>query len=145
MPLDDDLEALTSQECRRLLNGDCVGRLGVVRGGFPLIVPVNYAVLGDRIVVRTDAGTKFWAARQHRVSFEVDRFDRPRRTGWSVLLQGFAVEVTPADGELYEDVMALPVEPWPPGDRAHVLVITPISVTGRRITRQGDGRAVASA
>jgi len=112
-----------------------VGRLGVVRGGYALIIPVNYALHRDRIVLHTDAGTKFSAARQHRVSFEVDRIDASRHTGWSVLVQGFGVEVAPGEGPLYEEILAVPVEPWAPGERNRILLVTPISVSGRRISR----------
>jgi len=132
----DELEILTGEECRQLLVNESVGRLGVVRGGFPLIIPVNYAFHRDRIVLHTDAGTKFSAARQHRVSFEVDRIDASRRTGWSVLVQGFAVEVVPGEDPAYEEIAALPVEPWAPGARNRILLITPLSVTGRRISRR---------
>ena len=127
------LETLSGEECRRLLATESVGRLGVVRGGFPLIFPVNYAVVRDRIVVHTDAGTKFSAARQNRVCFEVDRIDPGRRTGWSVLVQGFAVEVSSAEDGLYEEALNAPLEPWAPGERSRVLLITPIAVSGRRI------------
>lgn len=128
------LETLSGEECRRLLATASFGRLGVVRGGFPLIFPVNYGLHGDRVVVRTDAGTKFSAARLRRVSFEVDRIDVASRTGWSVLVQGFGMEVAPGD-ELYDDVAAVAVEPWAPGEKSRMLLVTPISVTGRRLSR----------
>lgn len=50
-----DFEPLTGAECRDLLGPAGLGRLGVSRGGFPLIIPVDYAVHGDRIIVVTDA------------------------------------------------------------------------------------------
>lgn len=131
------LETLSGEECRRLLASESVGRLGVVRGGFPLIIPVNYALVRDRIVVHTDAGTKFSAARHNRVSFEVDRIDAGTRSGWSVLVQGFAVEVASAEDPFYEEVTNTALEPWAPGERSRVLLVTPIAVTGRRILRPG--------
>ena len=131
-----ELHALTVEECHRLLGTEEVGRLGVVRGGYPLILPVNYAIHGGRVVVHSDAGAKFSAARQHRVSFEVDKIDAAQRTGWSVLVQGFAVEVTAAGDQRYKELAALPVEPWAPGDRSRILLITPVTITGRRITQR---------
>ena len=130
------LDILTGEECRELLAGQRVGRLGVVRGGYPVIVPVNYGLHDDRVIVRTDAGGKFSAARRNRVSFEVDHIDDRRRTGWSVLVQGFAVEVSEGDPR-HDELAAVAVEPWAPGDRNRILMITPISVTGRRIRRAG--------
>ncbi len=134
------LETLTGAECRQLLAGHHVGRLGVMRGGYPLIVPVNYTLYGDdRVVVRTDPGTKLVAARSSRVSFEIDDIDEPGRSGWSVLVQGFAVEVTPDDPR-YDEVSRVAVEPWAPGKKRQILLVTPLAVTGRRILRQGDPR-----
>jgi uncharacterized protein len=127
------LAVLPPAECRRLLAEGSVGRLAVVRGGYPVVVPVNYAVHDERIVVRTGPGTKLSGAHQHRVAFEVDSIDEAWRTGWSVLVQGFAVEVTPEAGDLYDEVAAVGGDPWAPGRRDRILVIAPISVTGRRI------------
>jgi nitroimidazol reductase NimA-like FMN-containing flavoprotein (pyridoxamine 5'-phosphate oxidase superfamily) len=139
-----ELETLTGEERRQLLTSESVGRLGVIRGGFPLIIPVNYMFHRDRIVLYTDVGTKFSAARQHRVSFEVDRIDASKHTGWSVLVQGFAVEVVPGEEPAYEEIATLRVEPWAPGTRNRILLITPLSVTGRRISRRSrTGRSTS--
>ena len=131
------LEALDGDECRRLLDTQDVGRLAVVRGGYPVVIPVNYALYRGAIVVRTDAGGTFSAARRHRASFEVDHVDRRGRTAWSVLVQGFAVEILPGDAQ-FEQASTLPVEPSAPGARNRILLLTPISVTGRRIRRLGQ-------
>lgn len=130
------VEELTGAECRELLGSRSVGRLGVVRGGFPLIIPVNYAVHRDRIVVHSGTGTTFSSARQHRVCFEVDDVSPTRRTGWSVLVQGFALEVGAGDDPLFDEYAAVPLESWAAGRRDRVLLVTPLSVTGRRLTRR---------
>ncbi len=132
------LVRLDGEECRALLGRSGVGRLGIVRGGYPVIFPVNYAMHGDRVVIRTDDGAKLRAASYHRVSFEVDEIDHERRCGWSVLVQGFATEVTRRD-PAYPRMRALPVCPWAPGEREHMLVIAPVSVTGRRISIDAEG------
>lgn len=129
-----DLETLTGAECRELLRSGALGRLGVIRGGFPLIIPVDYALHGDRIIVLTDAGPTLSAARQHRVSFEVDKVDVRRRSGWSVLVQGFAVEVVPGHDGPYDDIVAVSVEPRACGTCDRILLISPISITGRRFS-----------
>ncbi len=126
------LDVLTPDECRRLLASHAVGRLGVVRGGYPLIFPVNYIMHDERVVVRTDAGAKLQSARYHRVSFEIDEFDSTSLGGWSVLVQGFATELT-EDEPLHRDYRALTLQPWAPGERNRILVVTPVSLTGRRI------------
>lgn len=126
------LNVLTPDECRGLLASQAVGRLGVVRGGYPLIFPVNYIMHNERVVLRTDEGAKLQAARYHRVSFEIDEFDSKSLCGWSVLIQGFATELTEGD-PLYREYRALTLRPWAPGERNRILVVTPVSVTGRRI------------
>lgn len=137
------LEPLSPEECRTLLGRTGVGRLGIVRGGYPVIFPVNYAMHGDRVVIRTDDGAKLRAATYRRVSFEVDEIDRERRCGWSVLVQGFGTEVTLRD-PAYATMRALPVNPWAPGNRERLLVIAPISVTGRRISITAESEDEAS-
>ncbi|MGZ4140125.1 MAG: pyridoxamine 5'-phosphate oxidase family protein, partial [Actinomycetota bacterium] len=56
------LRELSREECLELLAGAVVGRLGVSIRALPTILPVNFAVLRDRIVVRTVPGTKLDAA-----------------------------------------------------------------------------------
>ena len=137
MTLVDDrsgLEVLERHECLALLAGEEVGRLGVVSGGHPLILPVNYVLDGDTVVFRTAPGTKLDAARRTAVAFEVDRFDRGARTGWSVVVQGVADEVTDfADPALLERLARLRLDPWTEGEKPNVVRIVPRVVSGRRL------------
>jgi nitroimidazol reductase NimA-like FMN-containing flavoprotein (pyridoxamine 5'-phosphate oxidase superfamily) len=120
------LETLTTEECLDLLATASVGRVAVaLPGGAPVVVPVNFALDGAVIVFRTDPGSKLEALREHPASFQVDIIDPFHRTGWSVLVQGFAYETSPADVE---------VEPWDAGPKAHWVRIYAGAVTGRRIT-----------
>jgi nitroimidazol reductase NimA-like FMN-containing flavoprotein (pyridoxamine 5'-phosphate oxidase superfamily) len=120
------LETLTTEECLDLLATASVGRVAVaLPGGAPVVVPVNFALDGAVIVFRTDPGSKLEALREHPASFQVDSIDPFHRTGWSVLVQGFAYETSPADVE---------VEPWDAGPKAHWVRIYAGAVTGRRIT-----------
>lgn len=136
-----DFEPLTGAECRELLGPAGLGRLGVSRGGFPLIILVDYAVHGDRIIVVTDAGPTLSAARQHRVSFEVDRIDRRKHSGWSVLIQGFAMEVVAGADGPYDEIAAVSIAPWVCGTCDRTLLISPISITGRRFSRSPRRRS----
>jgi Pyridoxamine 5'-phosphate oxidase len=52
------LEVLDRDECLRLLASQPVGRVAVVVDGSPMIFPVNYALDGESIVFRSDAGSK---------------------------------------------------------------------------------------
>lgn len=121
------LDELSVPECLELVGGLGVGRVAVCRDvGSPLVVPVNYALVGDSIVFRSDRGSKLTALQRHPVSFQVDEIDPVHRTGWSVLIQGLATvtEVPPADVD---------VESWAPGAMAFWVRITAASITGRRL------------
>lgn len=69
------IEVVSRKECLALLADEEIGRLGVVDGYRPVILPVNYALAGEAIVFRTAPGTKVGAGRGAPVCFEVDRFD----------------------------------------------------------------------
>ena len=134
---DRSLERLDPQECWKLLSTQQVGRLGVNAEHYPLIFPVNYAVVaGDVVVIRSGPGTKLTAAGHANVTFEVDSIDPYGRTGWSVLIRGLAEEVTDRHREdLVEQTKASGVQPWAPGEHEHWVRIIPHRVTGRRISR----------
>lgn len=129
------IEVLEPEECLRLLRSEEVGRLAVVVGGFPAIFPVNYVVDGDRVVFRTDAGTKLdGATRGGSVVFEVDHLDPNTRSGWSVILNGRADEITKFDSPaVRERASRLALYPWSAHDKAHLVCISANSVTGRRV------------
>ena len=98
----------------------------------PEAIPVNYAMLGSDVVVRTGQRTSLTdRAAQTRVSFEVDHLDRALAEGWSVLASGLAQVVT-VPSEL-ETVCSLGLEPWAGGEKDTYLRITITDITGRRI------------
>ena len=122
-------EVLSVAECLDLLASTSVGRVAVaLPGGPPLVVPVNYALDGEVIVFRTDPGSKLEALREHPASFQVDAIDPLHRSGWSVLVQGFAYETSPA---------AVEVEPWDAGPKEHWVRIYAGAITGRRLRLPG--------
>jgi len=131
------LERISRDECIELLARQEVGRLIVVDGDRALVFPVNYAMDGDAVVFRTADGIKLSSARHHRVTFEVDKTDRDTRSGWSVVVQGVAQEVTNFDAvDVVRRLAELKVEPWAPGDKPHVIRIVPLQITGRRVGAQ---------
>lgn len=128
------LRELNAEECYGLLGTRQIGRLGVNADRYPMIFPVNYAMDGDVVVIRTNAGLKLTAADHANVTFEVDDIDPVRRVGWSVLVRGVAEEITSEHrDDLLERTKAAGVEPWAPGDRGHWVRIIPHMVTGRVI------------
>ena len=132
------LEVIERDECLRLLADEEIGRLAVIADNTPVILPVNYALDGDSVVFRTDPGTKLERGPRARASFEVDRFDRERRNGWSVVATGLLEEVTLYDAATFDRVRRLVVDPWAGGDKAHWMRLLPDRVTGRRIRERGS-------
>jgi uncharacterized protein len=128
-----EMRVLDRDECLCLLAKDEIGRLAVIAGNTPVVFPVNYALDGDTIVFRTDPGTKLDHGPRARASFEVDSFDRTRRTGWSVVAAGRLEEVTHYDAATLDRVRRLAIDPWAAGDKAHWMRLVPDRVTGRRI------------
>ena len=130
------LEVLDRQECLALLARCSLGRIAVVGdGGRPLIFPVNFALDGDAIVLRTNPGTKLREATRGWVAFECDGVDSTYHAGWSVLVSGVAEQVHNA-GEI-ADLERLPLALWAPGPKSTWLRIRPQVLTGRRIPPHG--------
>ncbi|HET8616917.1 MAG TPA: pyridoxamine 5'-phosphate oxidase family protein [Actinomycetales bacterium] len=125
--------AIPTDECFHLLASTTVGRVALTRKALPVILPVNYAVDGDTVVIRTRPGSLLASSRERGVvvAFEVDELDRETCSGWSVLVTGTLREITDV-GELAR-AEQLPLVPWVGGDRRHFVRITPGMVSGRRI------------
>ncbi len=134
-----EMAALTGADCYRLLAGGTVGRLGLIVDGYPLVIPVNYALDRDVVCVRTHPGSLVAGADHANVSFEVDELHPADRTGWSVLIRGLAELVTPAhDPALSERTRGAGAMPWAPGDKSSSLRIIPHGISGRRIQRDEE-------
>ena len=127
------IEVLDRAQCLELLAEHEIGRLGVVTGGEPDIFPVNYALDGSAIVVRTADGTKSAAAGHAAACFEVDDFDRERRGGWSVVVHGRLEAIDPTSGPVWERITRLPVDPWTGSAKPRWLRLTPVRISGRRV------------
>jgi transcriptional regulator with XRE-family HTH domain len=124
---------LTQEECRVLMGSVPIGRVAFALHGPPLVLPVNFTLMGHEIVIQTAAMAPLAElARAGRlVSFEVDEIDEPSRLGWSVLCHGPA-RISVEQGAHDHHAMDL-VRPWFGGDRRTVVIITPTAVSGRRI------------
>lgn len=89
--LDEDrsLLVLDETDCRRLLAGQGVGRLGFSDGALPAIIPVSYFLRGEDVVIPADQRSPVVAAvRRAVVVFEVGTLDPVSRSGWSVSAVG---------------------------------------------------------
>ncbi|WP_051778177.1 pyridoxamine 5'-phosphate oxidase family protein [Kitasatospora phosalacinea] len=115
-----------------------VGRIALPGDPEPAVFPVNYSVDRGTVVYRTHEGGAAAAAPGTAVSFEVDRIDDHRHTGWSVLVTGTAERIE--DHETLQRLLRdLAVQPWAGGPRTLWIRIRPTSVSGRRITSTPAG------
>jgi nitroimidazol reductase NimA-like FMN-containing flavoprotein (pyridoxamine 5'-phosphate oxidase superfamily) len=128
------MQVIPADECYQLLGTHEIGRIGVNAEHHPLIFPVNYAMDGTTIVIRTHPGIVLRSADHANVTFEVDDIDRRTRSGWSVLVRALAEEVGDHHrAELVARTQAAGVEPWAPGEHGHWMRLIPHAISGRRI------------
>ena len=75
---------LPADECWQLLTTTPVGRIAWSTSTGPVVVPVNFAVDGRTIKIRTAAySAMVQKADVERVAFQVDRIDEATHTGWA--------------------------------------------------------------
>lgn len=148
-PVDVDsngLEVLERDECLRLMAGATLGRIGVSSGALPTVLPVNFWLDGERILVLTGSGSKLdAAARNAVVAFEVDDFDPTYHSGWSVVVTGVAREVT--DPDELASLADAPLTRWAPQGASRVMAIATDVISGRRIRAphsESEGRDAGS-
>jgi nitroimidazol reductase NimA-like FMN-containing flavoprotein (pyridoxamine 5'-phosphate oxidase superfamily) len=98
----------------------------------PVLFPVNFAVVADTIVVRTDDGSTIARHTSQPVAFEVDHLDEALHQGWSVLVRGQAHPVL-QPGERRNVLASTNLRPWPRGEHDLVVRIVPNRITGRRL------------
>ena len=127
------LEILDRAECLRLLGGEALGRIAVSIGALPVILPVNFLLDGERILIRTGDGTKLDAAtRDAVVAFEVDQVDPFSHSGWSVCVTGRSSELR-EERDLVR-ARQLPLPHWASNDVGHFVAVSLDLVSGRRLS-----------
>ncbi len=128
------LEVLDRDKCLQLLASATLGRIGFTSEGLPTVLPVNFHLDGERILIRTGRGSRLDAAQWNAVvAFEVDDFDCFYHSGWSVAVTGVASEV---DDFEREAVRRKPIARWAPRGEETVVAISTDLVSGRRITTE---------
>jgi hypothetical protein len=127
------LTPLTDDECWSLLATHPLqlGRIAFSDAGTTVVYPMNYAVAGRSVYLRTDPGSRLTAVRSRDVAFEVDHVDTAWERGWSVLARGHLREVV--DPDELEAHRELQLRTWAPGTRLHLLCLDVSRITGRRI------------
>jgi uncharacterized protein len=128
-----DPRELDRAECERLLRNGVVGRMALSTPEGPHIIPVNYAVVDDTVVVRTSSYSVLGTYGPNAmVAFEVDHVDHDRHVGWSVVARGRAwVEVDPDQVARIRD--GWQPRPWASGTRNLYLRLRWDSLTGRAL------------
>jgi uncharacterized protein len=128
----NDMELLTAPDCFALLATVPVGRVVYSERAMPIIVPVNFSLVGSDVVVRTGRRSRLALhAPGNVVAFEVDDIDMASRSGWSVVLTGVIRLVRDPEELGHLDALRLPA--WGATDFDSYLSLRPDVVSGRRI------------
>jgi nitroimidazol reductase NimA-like FMN-containing flavoprotein (pyridoxamine 5'-phosphate oxidase superfamily) len=124
---------LSYGKCRELLGAGVFGRVGVCTAQKPVILPVNYALVGEAIIFRT---TPYGVVAHHDwdslIAFEVDHVDYADHKGWSVLATGRAERIADPD-EIDRIKRTWEPQPWAGGDRPLYVKLAWEELTGRRL------------
>ena len=136
------IRVLDEQQSYELLTTTTIGRVGFVHEGRVQILPVNFAVSGHDLLLRTTPDGVLGALSNEplEVAFEVDYHDPLGNTAWSVLMHG-SLSRSP-EGQA-PDTLAR-VSPWAGGDRDLPLTFRIETIEGRVVRREsstGAGRS----
>lgn len=139
-PRVDLLEDVDPEGCSRLLSALNLGRLAVIDGGRPVIIVLNYALLGPDLVFRTGTDARLVRltadGQSIDASFEVDSAFPAGRSGWSVIAAGTLGRES--DPQRQAEARSLVVA-WAEGERDTVLRLRVEQLTGRRIRADAGG------
>ncbi|MEO7980634.1 MAG: pyridoxamine 5'-phosphate oxidase family protein [Sporichthyaceae bacterium] len=127
------LRVLDLEECLDRLRATPVGRLAFMNEGEPVVFPVNHAIDGVDVVFRTSWGSKLQVAETSgTVAYEVDGYDSPTESGWSVVVKGTAQLVYESgDTDRYDQ---LGLRSWPDREGLGFWVrVRPGEITGREV------------
>ena len=124
---------LSRPDCLALLAAGSLGRVAVTSPDGPHIVPVNYSLFDDTVVVRTSSYSVLGTyARDAVVALEIDGFDPASRSGWSVVVRGRAV--IESDPRTIRAIrQAAPDAPWAGGTRNLYLRLRTDQLSGRAV------------
>ncbi len=126
------LQTLTPAECYDLLSPGGLGRIVFSALDGPVALPVNFAMVGRTVVLRTGVDTQLAAQLDCKAGFEADRLDEALREGWSVMVSGRAVRVKKEEQVRHLE-LAAELKPWADGARDVYVQIIPHRISGRRI------------
>jgi uncharacterized protein len=126
------LVELSEADCRELLAQHTAGRVGFMTGDGPLILPVTYQYRTGSVIFRTSpVGPLAGLVRRTSVAFEIDEINEQNKSGWSVLVVGFAEAM--AHNYLLTSAWETGPEPWADGVRNLFVEIKPRKISGRAV------------
>ena len=129
---------LAETECAELLRAGLVGRVAVCTPNGPHILPVNYSVVDDVVVIRTTPYSLLGSnAKGSVLALEVDQFDYEYQRGWSVVARGRCDVVVDAD-ELDHIRETWNPTTWAKGGRTLYLRMRWTELSGRRLGHGWD-------
>ena len=129
---------LTRGQCETLLRSRTVGRVALSTPTGPHVVPVNYTVVEDAIIVRTTPYSILGTyGRNTTLAFEIDAFDDDRQRGWSVLARGRGDVVEDLD-DLAHVREAVLTQPWASGSRSMYIRVRWTELSGRQLGANWD-------
>jgi nitroimidazol reductase NimA-like FMN-containing flavoprotein (pyridoxamine 5'-phosphate oxidase superfamily) len=129
---------LSEAECKQLLAQHTAGRVGFMVGDGPQILPVTYQYRTGSVIFRTSPyGPLAGLVRRTSVAFEIDGIDEQNKSGWSVLVLGFA------EAMAHDHLLASPWDtgpvPWADGVRNLFIEIKPRKISGRAVRSDSRG------
>lgn len=135
-------EVLPRSECLRLLRPGGVGQVVLpTEDRVPTVRTVNFALDGDRIVMRT-GNSRLWQAAlaQSMASFGLEEGHNLDHTGWSVVVTG-RLHPLAAD----EQTRRLPLRSWAMSARDRFVALDVEDASGRRLGNARPARPSRSA
>lgn len=131
-PLTGSFAELSEADCKELLSQHTAGRVGFMAGDGPQILPVTYQYRNSSVIFRTSPfGPLAGLVRRTSVAFEIDNIDEENKSGWSVLVLGFAEALT--DDYFLTSAWETGPVPWADGVRNLFIEIKPRSISGRAV------------
>ena len=125
-------QELSYSQCEAVLRAGVVGRVAVWSAG-PHIMPMNYSVVDEAIIMRTAADSVLgMQAHGALVAFEVDYFDYAYHRGCSVVARG-ETEVVEDPAEVAHIHAVWAPRPWAGGDRPLLVRLRWTELSGRQL------------
>jgi hypothetical protein len=131
-----EIHELDEANCRSCLAAAPMGRLGLTDAALPRILPVNFLLRQDDVVIGSrDNRTLARAIRGDVVAFEVDHYDPATGEGWGVDVIGTCCLIT--DPAAISQLDAKRIAPWTSSEGLQYFAITISRIEGRRLVRRG--------